>query len=91
MLVLFNHIFSFSASLSDIIGMITSILEAVSFIFVFNRLDDSENNSASGGQIQLQIKAYEEHVNAILVYFETPIRENDLVNQNIDTLYDKVI
>ena len=43
------------------------------------------------GQIQLQIKAYEEHVNAILVYFETPIRENDLVNQNIDTLYDKVI
>lgn len=71
--------------------MISSILEAVSFIFVFNRLDDSESNSASGGQIQLQIKAYEEHVNAILVYFETPIRENDLVNQNIDTLYDKVI
>ena len=70
--------------------MITSILDAVSNIFVFNRLDDKEGTAASGGQIQLQIKAYEEHVNAILMYFETPIQDNELINQKIDTMHDKV-
>ena len=70
--------------------MITSILDAVSHIFVFNRLDDKEGTAASGGQIQLQIKAYEEHVNAILLYFETPIQDDELINQKIDTMYDKV-
>ena len=70
--------------------MITSILDAVSTIFVFNRLDDKEGTAASGGQIQLQIKAYEEHVNAILMFFETPIQDNELINQNIDTMHDKV-
>ena len=70
--------------------MITSILDAVSHIFVFNRLDDKEGTAASGGQIQLQIKAYEEHVNAILMFFETPTQDNELINQNIDTMHDKV-
>ena len=46
--------------------MITSILDAVSHIFVFNRLDDKEGTAASGGQIQLQIKAYEEDHTIIL-------------------------
>ena len=70
--------------------MITSILDAVSTIFVFNRLDDKEGTAASGGQIQLQIKAYEEHVNAILMYFETSTQDNELINQKIDTMHDKV-
>lgn len=70
--------------------LITAVFEAVTAIFVFNRLDDNEKSSASGGQIQLQIKAYEEHVNAILMYFDAPLHENNKNDENIDTMYDKV-
>ena len=69
--------------------LITAVFEAISAIFVFNRLEDTEGSSASGGQIQLQMKAYEEHVNAILIYFDAPIHENK-TEENIDGMYDKV-
>ena len=74
----------------DLVVLITAIFQAVSSIFLFNRLDDKEGSSASGGQIQLQIKAYEEHVNAILVYFDAPLEENINSDEIIDTMYDKV-
>ena len=78
------------ASLKDMLGMTTAILDAVSCIFVFNRLDDKETSSASGGQIQLQMKAFEELINAILMYFDAPVQETDVINQNIDIMHDKV-
>ena len=78
------------ASTTDLVILITAVLEAISAIFVFNRLEDTEGSSASGGQIQLQMKAYEEHVNAILIYFDAPIQENNKTDENIDGMYDKV-
>ena len=70
--------------------LITAVLDAITSIFVFNRLDDNEGSSASGGQIPLQMKAYEEHVNAILIYFDAPLHENNEKDENIDAMYDKV-
>ena len=66
------------------------MFEAITAIFVSNRLDDNEGSSASGGQIQLQMKAYEEHVNAILIYFDAPLHENNQKDENINAMYDKV-
>ena len=70
--------------------MITAILDAVSCIFIFNRLDDKETSSTSGGQIQLQMKAFEELINAILMYFDAPVQETDVNDPNIDIMHDKV-
>ena len=75
--------------MGDLVILITAIFEAVTATFCFNRLDDSEGISNSVGQIQLQMKAYEDHVNAILIYFDSPVND-DKNDDIIDTMYDKV-
>ena len=47
-----------SADGKDIVILVTSIFDAISAIFSFNRLDDNEGNPNSGGQIQLQMNHY---------------------------------
>ena len=78
-----------SANEKDLVVLVTSIFDAISAIFSFNRLDDSEGSPNSGGQIQLQMKAYEDHVNAILNYFEAPFNEAKKEDdQFVETMYD---
>ena len=71
--------------------LLTAIFQAMAAIFSFNRLDDNEGSSASGGQIKLQMKSYEEHVNAILMYFDSPLHENCNDDEKLETMFDKVI
>ena len=76
--------------MEDLVDLLTAIFDAVSTIFCHNRLGDDESTSASGGQIQLQMKAYEEHVNALLLYFDAPLHEDNNDDDSIHDMYNKV-
>ena len=76
--------------MEDLVDLLTAIFEAVSTIFCHNRLGDDGSTSASGGQIQLQMKAYEEHVNALLLYFDAPLHEDNNDDDSLHNMYDKV-